>query len=73
MCVEVCCFLGIWLFGYLVEHIELLPAGRQVLNLLNEIFENATSLSGDIAEKGNFIYDFVARNRYKWFGRSDVC
>jgi predicted DCC family thiol-disulfide oxidoreductase YuxK len=21
----------------------------------------------------NFIYDFVARNRYKWFGRSDVC
>lgn len=21
----------------------------------------------------NFIYDIVARNRYKWFGRSDVC
>ncbi len=21
----------------------------------------------------NFIYDFVARNRYKWFGKSDVC
>ena len=21
----------------------------------------------------NFIYDTVARNRYKWFGRSDVC
>jgi len=21
----------------------------------------------------NFIYDIVARNRYKWFGKSDVC
>jgi predicted DCC family thiol-disulfide oxidoreductase YuxK len=21
----------------------------------------------------NFIYDIVAKNRYKWFGRSDVC
>ena len=21
----------------------------------------------------NFIYDVVARNRYKWFGKSDVC
>jgi len=21
----------------------------------------------------NFIYDFVARNRYKWFGRRDYC
>jgi len=21
----------------------------------------------------NFIYDIIARNRYKWFGRKDVC
>ena len=21
----------------------------------------------------NFVYDFVAKNRYKWFGKSEVC
>ncbi|MFL5772536.1 MAG: thiol-disulfide oxidoreductase DCC family protein [Flavisolibacter sp.] len=21
----------------------------------------------------NFVYDFIARNRYRWFGRKDVC
>ena len=32
-----------------IEHFELLPAGRQVLNLLNKTPKNATSLAGDIA------------------------
>lgn len=22
---------------------------------------------------GNFIYDFIARNRYKWYGKKDEC
>jgi len=35
----------------LFEPIELLPAGRQVFNLLNKSYINAMSLSGDNAEK----------------------
>ena len=48
-------------------------AALRVLSYLNGIYPFGRGLLIIPAFMRNFMYDFVARNRYKWYGKRDSC
>lgn len=45
----------------------------EILNLLGGLYSFTKIFKLFPKSISNFIYDFVAKNRYKWFGKKEIC
>lgn len=48
-------------------------AALEIAKILGGIFYFATIFSMFPTAFNNFIYDYIAKNRYKWFGKKENC
>ncbi|MFM7221981.1 MAG: thiol-disulfide oxidoreductase DCC family protein [Bacteroidota bacterium] len=49
-------------------------AVRYILGNMNGVFRLAGTILSLFPNRfRNYVYDWIARNRYKWFGKSDAC